>query len=155
MIRRWLLLCVLAGFAYCGWANIDAYTFSSPQQEARFRHLTEELRCPRCQNESLAGSDAPIARDLKDRTYLMLQEGKSDAQIRQFLIARYGDFVSYRPPLRPSTLILWWGPWILLAGVGLLLWSHIRRKNRQLAKPLDAVEQERLRQLLSSTSNRN
>ncbi len=154
MIRR-ILLFLLAAYACWAAANIDAYTFSSPQQEARFRHLTEELRCPRCQNESLAGSDAPIARDLKDRTYLMLQEGKSDAQIRQFLIARYGDFVSYRPPLRPGTLILWWGPWVLLVSVGLLLWSHIRRRNRQAAQPLDAAEQARLRQLLSSTSNRN
>ena len=151
------LFCVLGTLLWsmASWSSVDAYTFTSPQQEARFRHLTEELRCPRCQNESLAGSDAPIARDLKDRTYIMLQAGKSDAQIRSFLIARYGDFITYKPPLRPGTLVLWVGPWLLLIAVVAVLWRSIRRKNIQGLPVLDPAEQERLQKLLAAREPRS
>ncbi len=128
-------------------AAIHAYTFDSPAQEQRFRKLTEELRCPRCQNESLAGSDAPIAQDLKDRTYLMLRSGKSDAEIKRFMVARYGDFVIYKPPLRPRTWVLWIGPWLLLVGVVVVVISRLSRRSAPPAS-LSAEEQARLAALL-------
>ncbi len=147
-LRTSFVAIMLLLFATVGHATIDAYTFSSPAQEQRFRSLIQELRCPRCQNESLAGSDAPVARDLKDRVYLMVQEGKSNDQIKKFLVARYGVFVIYRPPMQGHTLWLWVGPWLLAAVV---LWAvivRLRERSRQQAVPLSAEEQERLRQLL-------
>ncbi|NNM50946.1 MAG: cytochrome c-type biogenesis protein CcmH [Pseudomonadales bacterium] len=143
---RWGLLSLLL-LASAAQATINAYTFDSPAQEQRFRQLTEELRCPRCQNESLAGSDAPIARDLKDRTYLMLRSGKSDAEIKNFMVARYGDFVIYKPPLRPRTWVLWIGPWLLLAGVVTMVISRLSRRSSP-PSTLSAEEQARLDALL-------
>nr|WP_227430862.1 cytochrome c-type biogenesis protein [Psychrobacter sp. I-STPA6b] len=95
-------------------AAIDVYEFDSPQQEAQYRGLIDEFRCPKCQNQNLAGSDAPIAQDLKQKTYEMVKAGQTDAQIREYMYDRYGDFISYKPPVRPSTWILWFFPPILL-----------------------------------------
>ncbi|BBI67003.1 hypothetical protein PKHYL_11940 [Psychrobacter sp. KH172YL61] len=78
------------------------------QQEAQYRGLiSEELRCPKCQNQNLAASDAPIAQDLKQKVYDLVKDGRSDAEIRAYMQERYGDFISYKPPVRPSTWILW------------------------------------------------
>lgn len=95
-------------------ANIDVYQFDSTEQETRYRALIEELRCPKCQNQNLAGSDAPIAQDLKQKTYEMIKDGRSDGEIRQYMFDRYGDYISYKPPVRPSTWILWFFPPVLL-----------------------------------------
>lgn len=92
----------------------------------RLHQLTQELRCVVCQNESLADSTAPLAQDLKREIALRLQQGQSDAQITEFLVARYGDFVRYRPPWRAATLLLWLGPLLFLA---LALWV-VRRHTR-------------------------
>ncbi len=148
MMLRWVFGLLLILVATLGHATIDAYSFSSPAQELRFRALTEELRCPRCQNQSLAGSDAPVAHDLKDRVYLMVQEGKSDAEIKKFLVARYGIFVIYKPPMQGHALWLWVGPWLL---AGVVLWVvvlRLKRRSEERSQPLSAEEQERLRQLL-------
>lgn len=138
-------------------AAIDVYDFDSPQQEAQYRGLIEEFRCPKCQNQNLAGSDAPIAQDLKQKTYDMVKDGRTDAEIRQYMQERYGDFISYDPPVRPSTWILWFFPPILLIVVlGGWFWrTHARR-----AKPvsstmaseqaLTAKEQAALDRLLAS-----
>ena len=141
-------------------AAIDVYEFESPQQEAQYRGLIEELRCPKCQNQNLAGSDAPIAQDLKQKTYDLVQDGRSDAEIRSYMQDRYGDFISYRPPVRPSTWILWFFPPLLL--VLLLVGWFWRTKRRQLetsgasqasfeeaAEPLSASEQAELDKLLA------
>lgn len=145
------LLCVLA----CGraLAGIDSYEFNDAQEEQRYRVLIEELRCPKCQNQNLAGSDAPIARDLKDKTYLMIRQGKSDDEIKSYLVARYGDFVTYRPPLRASTLFLWMGPFVLLMAVVVLLLRRMSRRTGS-AVTLSADEQARLNKLLEDTSRR-
>lgn len=95
-------------------AAIDVYDFDSKRQEAQYRGLIDEFRCPKCQNQNLAGSDAPIAQDLKQKTYDMVKDGRSDAEIRQYMQERYGDFISYNPPVRPSTWILWFFPPLLL-----------------------------------------
>lgn len=138
-------------------AAIDVYDFDSPQQEAQYRGLIEEFRCPKCQNQNLAGSDAPIAQDLKQKTYDMVKDGRTDAEIRKYMQERYGDFISYDPPVRPSTWILWFFPPILLIVVlGGWFWrTHARR-----AKPvsstmasdqaLTAKEQAALDRLLAS-----
>ena len=106
---------ILAGlFSIATYAAIDVYGFDSVQQEAQYRGLIEELRCPKCQNQNLAGSDAPIAQDLKQKTYDLVKDGRSDGEIRDYMQERYGDFISYKPPVRPSTWILWFFPPLLL-----------------------------------------
>ena len=142
-------LCALLLLASLGaHAAIDVYEFESPAQEQRYRLLIEELRCPKCQNQNLAGSGAGVATDLKDRAYALMREGKSDEEIRTHLVERYGDFITYRPPLRTSTLLLWIGPFVLLLlGALILVW----RVRRPAAAPaaISAGEREHLAQLLN------
>ncbi len=128
-------------------AAIDVYEFESPEQEQRYRLLIDELRCPKCQNQNLAGSDAGVATDLKNRAYELMMEGKSDEEIRTYMIDRYGDFITYRPPVRRSTMLLWMGPFVLLLlGAVILVW----RVRRPAAAPatMSAEERERLARLL-------
>lgn len=132
-------------------AGIDVYSFSSPEQEQRFTTLTEELRCPKCQNSNLAGSNAPIAKDLKDRIYQLMQQGKSDEEIKAYLVDRYGDFIVYKPPLRADTLLLWCGPFALMLAVVLTVLLRTRRSDME-APPISEAERERLRKLLSDAN---
>ncbi len=147
-MMRLLMLVSLLACSLSSVAAIEVRDFRSPADEARYRALIDELRCPKCQNTNLAGSDAGLADDLKTRVYEQIQAGKSDSEIRDYLIARYGDFISYKPPLRASTLLLWWGPALLLISVALMLWRRSLRKPARL-KPLDAAEQARLQRLLT------
>ena len=145
-----ILACLLSVTSY---AAIDVYDFDSVQQEAQYRGLIEELRCPKCQNQNLAGSDAPIAQDLKQKTYDMVKDGRSDGEIRAYMQERYGDFISYKPPVRPSTWILWFFPPVLLVVVliGWLVLVH-RRQRQNATQQLSAVEQQRLQALLQSSA---
>ena len=151
-MMRLLLLIGLLSVSLGSFAAIDVRDFRSPADELRYRALIDELRCPKCQNTNLAGSDAGLADDLKTRVYEQIQAGKSDSEIRDYLIARYGDFISYKPPLRASTLLLWWGPALLLVGVGFLLWRRSLRKPARV-KPLDAGEQASLQRLLTGLAD--
>lgn len=146
-MRRWFALLLLCG-SFQAMAAIDVYEFESPEQEQRYRHLIEELRCPKCQNQNLAGSDAGVATDLKNRTYELMQQGKSDAEIRDYLIERYGDFITYKPPVRGSTLVLWAGPFVLLFVVALVIIWRIRRQPSGHPAIMSAEEQARLARLL-------
>lgn len=151
MIRLFMLVSLLA-CSLGSFAAIDVRDFRNPADELRYRALIDELRCPKCQNTNLAGSDAGLADDLKTRVYEQIQAGKSDSEIRDYLIARYGDFISYKPPLRASTLLLWWGPALLLVSFALLLWRRSLRKPARL-KPLDATEQASLQRLLTGLAD--
>lgn len=142
-------------FSLSALAAIDTYQFDNPRQEAQYRALIEEFRCPKCQNQNLAGSDAPIAQDLKQKTYQMVKDGRTDTEIRNYMNERYGDFISYKPPVRPSTWILWFFPPLVLV-LGLLFWfiKHRHANQRKLEQdaivnqPLNDSEQQRLQQLL-------
>jgi cytochrome c-type biogenesis protein CcmH len=151
MKTLWLLLALFAAPAL---AAIDVHEFDSPEQEQRYRQLVNELRCPKCQNQNLSGSDAPVAKDLRDRTYVLLQAGKSDAEIRTYMVERYGDFITYRPPLRTGTLLLWAGPFILLLAVAAILVWRVRRPASAPA-PLSDEERRRLAQLLDDPKPKN
>ncbi len=109
---------------------IEILPFSSPTEERRFRSLISEMRCTVCQNESLVESTAPLARDKRMLVLRFLQEGHSDAEIRQFMVDRYGNFVLYRPPFTSHTLLLWVGP-ILLMLIGVITAFVIINKRRQ------------------------
>ena len=108
----------------------------------RMHTLTQDLRCLVCQNESLADSHAPLALDLKREIRTLMEGGQSDAQIRDFLLQRYGDFVNYKPPLRASTGLLWAGPLLLLLAGGWLLWRTVKRRVGQAAADVEGEQQE-------------
>lgn len=130
----------------------EAALAADPVAEKRLLGLSEELRCLVCQNESLAGSQADLAQDLREEVYRLLQSGKSRQEVIDFLVERYGDFVLYDPPLKPATYPLWFGP-LLLAGVGgLFLFLTLRKKREAREQELSAEEQQRLRALLADDS---
>lgn len=112
----------------------EPLVFSDLEQEMRFNQLTLELRCLVCQNQNLADSDAPLAQDLRKEIYDMLQDGRSDNEIKTFMVERYGDFVLYRPPVQGNTLALWAMPvaTLMIGAVGVFI--AIRRRNRLLAE---------------------
>lgn len=132
-MRLLLQILFVALLTFAGVAHaqaIEPMPFKDHAQELRFQHLTHQLRCPMCQNESLADSNAPIARDLRNQIFQMMQQGKSDEEIKQYLVARYSKFVLYDPPLTPGTWLLWFGPLlILLGGAGVVLVA-IRKRSR-------------------------
>lgn len=105
---------------------IEPRQFDSPEVQDRYQQLIDELRCLVCQNQNLADSNAPLAQDLRREIQAMLEEGQSDEQIREFMVARYGDFVLYRPPLKPITIALWFGPALALLGALIFLVRAIR-----------------------------
>ena len=128
-MRRALLAALL--FAFAAFAAAQVLEFHDPAEEARFRALTAELRCVMCQNQSLADSNAPIAHDLRLEVLRLMRDGKSDAQIKQYLVARYTDFVLYKPQVTPMTWLLWFGPALgILVGAGVIV-GIVRRKSRQ------------------------
>jgi len=128
--------------------NENSYQFDNEQQRATYQQLTKELRCPKCQNQNIADSNAPLAEDMRDRSYQMLKEGKSREEIIQFMVVRYGDFVHYQPPFTTVTSILWWGPvLILLIGIGVAV--GLTRK-KKAAVELTPEERKRLEQLRKS-----
>ncbi|RZU37141.1 cytochrome c-type biogenesis protein CcmH/NrfF [Fluviicoccus keumensis] len=152
-ILKWrpllLLFTLLSALAHAG---IDVYDFKSPEEEARYRALINELRCPKCQNQNLAGSDAQIAHDLKNRTFQLIQEGRSDKEIREYMVDRYGDFIMYNPPVRSTTWLLWFGPFALLALVVVVL-ALVRRKPVPPAQDLTPEEAARLNDLLKKAAD--
>ena len=155
MIRHALiaLLIALAGVgALAGEAPPAA---EDPVLEARLHRLSTELRCLVCQNETLADSRADLANDLRREIRDMMKAGKSDREITDFLVARYGDFVLYRPPLKSTTLLLWGGPFALLA-LGIAVWFILlkRRARRVAEAPLTAEEQRLAAALLDSNRAR-
>jgi Uncharacterized protein involved in biosynthesis of c-type cytochromes len=109
---------------------IEPMPFANHAQELRFQHLTQQLRCPMCQNETLADSNAPIARDLRNQIFRMMQQGKSDEEIKQYLVARYSNYVLYDPPLQPGTWLLWFGPLLILFGGAYAVVIAIRKRHR-------------------------
>jgi cytochrome c-type biogenesis protein CcmH len=120
-----------------------------PKLEARLVDISQELRCLVCQNESLASSHAELADDLRQEVRELIRSGKSDQEIKDFLVARYGDFVLYRPEVKPLTWVLWFGPFLLLVVAAIFLSVYLRQR-RALAAPagLSDEERERAKQLL-------
>lgn len=125
-MRMLLAMLCCAVLALPAQAAIEAYQFESPQMEADYNQLINELRCLVCQNQNLSGSDADLARDLRRETYDMLSQGKSPDQVVEFMVARYGDFVLYRPQFKSTTYLLWLGPFLLLVFVLVLLIRRLR-----------------------------
>jgi cytochrome c-type biogenesis protein CcmH len=128
-------------------AGLETLNFANPQQETRYKNIIAELRCLVCQNQNLADSNADLAKDLRKKTHAMILAGQSDAQIIDFMVVRYGDFVRYRPPFKPSTVLLWTSPALLLVlGLG-ILW-RVTSRSRETPSPADEVGKIRIRELL-------
>lgn len=150
---------LLPGFLWA--AVIDTYTFTSEAQEQQYRELTEQLRCPKCQNNSIADSNAIIAADMRQKVYELMQQGHNQQQVVDYMVSRYGNFVTYEPPVTPATLILWIGPLLALLGGGWILVRLARRRPVGEAKgdaeaaqaALSAAERQRLQRLLNQNSD--
>lgn len=126
------LLCALL-FAVIGTAHaqaIDPLPFKDHAEEVRFQKLTAQLRCLVCQNENLADSNADLARDLRHEVFGLMRQGESDDEIKQYLVDRYSRFVLYDPPLDRGTVLLWFGPALILLAGGAVVWLTIRRRSR-------------------------
>ena len=151
LLCLWLLVAVLPAQAV-----VEIYDFENDQLRQRYQRFVQELRCPKCQNQNLADSNAPIAADLRRELHRLLQAGRSDAEIRDFMVDRYGDYVLYRPRIERRTWLLWGTP-LLLLGIGVLvLWRIQARRPRAMDIPstrpelseLTQQEQQRLHRLL-------
>ncbi|HEX4479164.1 MAG TPA: cytochrome c-type biogenesis protein [Rudaea sp.] len=131
---------VLLMFATMFAHAIDPLPFKDRAEEIRFQHLTGELRCLVCQNQNLADSEAQLAAELRRQVFDMMQSGKSDAEIKQYLVARYNDFVLYDPPMKPGTWLLWFLPGVLvLVGAG-VVFNILRKRSRQPVVATDLEE---------------
>jgi cytochrome c-type biogenesis protein CcmH len=149
-----LLLCVLAPFAVAQVRRQPAAT-DDPAVEQRLHRLSQNLRCLVCQNETLADSQADLAEDLRDEIREQIKAGKSDKEIIQFLTARYGQFILYKPQVTPTTYLLWFGPFVLLlAGLAILFRYIKQRRDLIPEQPLSSEERRRAEDLLRTNSRK-
>ena len=150
MKKTWLFLTALL-FSSEAFSAIDALNFTSPQQESDYHQLTQSLRCPQCQNNNIADSNATIAVDMRGKVFELLQEGKSKNDVVDYMVARYGDFVTYDPPMTASTLVLWIAP-LLLVLLGVVFLLRRKPKAQSAVKSQDVLTDEdnaRLAELLN------
>jgi len=129
-------------------AQVDTFQFETDEQQQRFRRLSNELRCPMCQNTNLTGSTGGVAEDLRREIHRMIMDGMTDDEIEQFMFERYGDFIFYRPRLRAETILLWFGPILFLFIGAFVIFRIIRNSGATRNRELDAEEQHRLNELL-------
>ena len=148
---KYLLIALLVSMGLSAQAKVAPNTSADPALEARMMVIAEELRCLVCQNETIAASHADLAIDLKNQIRIKLNEGQSQKQILDFMVDRYGDFVLYRPPLKTTTVLLWLGPFTLLAIAVLTLVLNVRRRKRS-AQPaaLSDADVAKARDLLAN-----
>lgn len=157
MLNRVVFIIVLAvtTFFVAGAANaspVETFEFRDEVTKVRFQALSKELRCPKCQNQNLADSNSAIAIDLRRELYELLQQGKADSEIINFMVSRYGEFVLYRPRVSSLTYILWFGPALLIL-IGVIVVIVILRKKAAVKTDLtlNTQQQEKLQQLLKTT----
>ena len=151
ILIAWLLI------SFNAFAVIDTFEFDSQEQRARFAMLSEELRCPKCQNQNLAGSNSGIALDLRTELHRMVISGQSTEQIKAFMVERYGEFVLYKPSVNSLTYVLWYGPFVLLGLGFILVIVMIKQRSSNRAQQrtqthakntVDSEHQQRIKDLL-------
>ncbi|MDT0603113.1 cytochrome c-type biogenesis protein [Thalassotalea castellviae] len=142
------ILLFTVAFTTTAWET-DTYVFHDEVTEIRYKSLVKELRCPKCQNQNLADSNSPIAADLRREVYQLLEQGKSDGEIVDFMVNRYGEFVLYRPKVSSLTYILWFGPAFLLL-IGVIVVVQILRKKpiKKETVTLSKEQKNKLAQIL-------
>ncbi len=124
MKKLWIIFLLISNFAFAGEAKPLG---DDPALELRLKTLSQDLRCLVCQNTTLADSSAPLAEDLRQEIRKLMREGKSDQEVIDYLVARYGDFVLYKPPVNESTALLWFGPFLLLIVGGFVLFRVLKK----------------------------
>lgn len=142
-----LALSLIAGTAQA--AAIEMREFDDPVMEQRYKSLTASFRCPTCENQAINDSDAPVSGDMRDRVYLMLQDGRADMEIRDHMVQRFGDYVLYNPRLEGRTYLLWGLPGALVLLGGLLVMLIVRSRRNASASALSAEERARLEALIN------
>lgn len=140
-----LLFCFISSAAT---SAIDTFEFEDAAQQQLFHDLSKQLRCPKCQNQNIADSNAQLAKDLRNKTYELVKQGKSEEQIIDYMVARFGNFVRYDPPMTPATIFLWVGPLLSILLGFLFLYGQIKKQNKADDK-LDKEDDKRLAQILS------
>jgi cytochrome c-type biogenesis protein CcmH len=141
---RRALAAALLSLAACGaFGQASEIAHPDPAVEQRLKDLAEELRCLVCQNQTIADSNAPLALDLRNQIRTQIGQGRSDDQIRAYMVERYGDFVLYKPPFKASTALLWLAPVLLLLGGGTVFWIVVRRRRSRTSAPEELSPQRR------------
>lgn len=160
MMRLYGLLAVLILCGFTAVAAMAAATdnrqsrqFNSVKQEQQYQSLIRQLRCPKCQNTDIADSNAIIAADMRDKVFQLMQQGQTKQQIIDYMVARYGHFVTYDPPLNPLTLLLWLGPLLVIA-VGALVIIRLGKSGKSGLRALSDVERRRLQALLDQAEGK-
>ncbi|CAH9054494.1 hypothetical protein PSECIP111951_01047 [Pseudoalteromonas holothuriae] len=140
-----IVMVLLLLWCSSGFAAEDKYEFSNQERASTFRELTHELRCPKCQNQNIADSDAIVAKDLRDKVLSLVNEGKSKQEVIDYMIDRYGYFVHYQPPVTPATIILWVLPiLIVIIGFGVIVFRHKKASSKQTWSPEDEQQLTKL-----------
>ncbi|AUI86648.1 cytochrome c-type biogenesis protein CcmH [Vibrio azureus] len=157
-MKKFLLVIFTALFlSFIAQAAIEVYEFDTLEQEQQFKELGHTLRCPKCQNNTISDSNAELAQDLRHKVYEMTKNGQSKQEIVDYMIARYGNFVTYNPPFTFATAILWLGPLIVvIGGFGLIIWRSRRSKQHSKPDPSTQWNEEkeaRLKSLLEEENN--
>lgn len=149
---RFLLILAYCCFSMQSQAAVDLYEFDTASQQERYFALSEVLRCPKCQNQNLAGSNSQIAEDLRRELHRLLIAGKTDQEIKDHMVERYGDFVLYKPPIKASTVMLWVLPIVLLiiGFLGVSAVVRVRKRREQERLSLNEEEQNKLKDILSN-----
>lgn len=155
-VFRLISFIVLCGLSVSAYASIDVYEFSDEDNRQQYLALTKELRCPKCQNQDIADSNAPIAQDMRREVHRMVEQGESSESIVAFMVERFGEFVSYKPKVDRTTYALWYGPYVVMAfGIIVVLLLAVRKRagQRQNTKPeMDIDQKAALNALLEENS---
>jgi len=146
-----VLLCFMSAPSY---SAIDSFEFATEQQEQLFHDLSKELRCPKCQNQNILDSNSELAKDLRNKTYELVKKGQNEEQIVDYMVARFGNFVRYDPPMTPATIFLWLGPLLFVVLGFYFLYAQIKRQNRE-DEQLDEQEASRLQKILADEMTKN
>lgn len=154
MIKK-LIFVLLLGFSISSLAAIEVFDFDTPEQEAQFQELSHTLRCPKCQNNSISDSNAELAKDLRLKVYQMTKEGKSKQEIVDYMVARYGNFVTYKPPFNASTAVLWGAPiFVVLFGLFVIVRRSAKAKT-DVITDWDEEQEARLKALFDEEEKNN
>ncbi|GAB2665260.1 cytochrome c-type biogenesis protein [Vibrio panuliri] len=154
-MKKWMIALFAAmTFSLAAHAAIEVYEFDTLQQEEQFKELGHTLRCPKCQNNTIADSNAELAQDLRHKVYEMTKDGKSKDEIVDYMIDRYGNFVTYNPPFTLATSILWLGPLgVVLLGFGLIIIRSRKAKQVDVDDKWDQDKEQRLKALLDEEND--
>jgi cytochrome c-type biogenesis protein CcmH len=143
IVKRIAVFLLLATALHAGWAKEAVPLANDPAVEQRLVAISEEMRCLVCQNESLSASRSELAQDLRRELRTLIRAGRSDDEIREFMVSRYGDFVLYRPRVKPTTWLLWAGPFVLMVTAVVVLLVYLRRRNRAVGEEHLTQEESR------------